>query len=40
MLAAAAFYFKRMMNKYKQKIAYIWLRTQAIVFANTIKWSF
>lgn len=34
MLAAAAFNFKRMMNKYKQKIAYIWLKIKAILFLN------
>ena len=34
MLAAAAFNFKRMMNKYKQKIAHIWLKIQAIFLLN------
>lgn len=41
MLAAAAFNFKRMMNKYKeqykQKIAYIWLEIQAIVCINIVR---
>ncbi|WP_414703169.1 IS5 family transposase [Proteiniphilum sp. UBA5384] len=32
LLAAAAFNFKRMMNKYKEKIAYIFLKIQAICF--------
>lgn len=36
MLAAAAFNFKRVMNKYKQKIAHIYLKIQAILFCNFI----
>lgn len=34
MLAAAAFNFKRMINKYKQKIAHIRIEIQAIMFLN------
>lgn len=36
MLAAAAFNFKRMMNKYKQKIAHIYIQIQTILFYKFI----
>jgi IS5 family transposase len=40
MLAAAAFNFKRMMNKYKQIIAHIRMQIQAIVFYNFVRVGF
>ncbi|MDH6307082.1 IS5 family transposase [Parabacteroides sp. PF5-5] len=40
MLAAAAFNFKRVMNKYKQKIAYIILRIQTILLSEKLKAAF
>jgi ribosomal protein L32 len=40
MLAAAAFNFKRMMNRYKQIIAHIRMHIQAIVFYNFVRVGF
>ncbi|TWV15694.1 hypothetical protein FQ707_01530 [Bacteroidaceae bacterium HV4-6-C5C] len=36
LLAAAAFNFKSMMNKFKQKIAHIWQKIQAMLLGNLL----